>query len=114
MANYSQRCQSCGQLTQSNVAGRFCTRCGSPLSAPRVEAVPQGQSGRSVGAAYGLWALCLVGVAGLHRFYAGKPVTGILWLVTWGFLGLGSLFDLLLIPGMIERANFRRAVGTAW
>ncbi len=114
MANYSQRCPSCGQATQSNVVGRFCTRCGSQLSAPRAAALPPGQSGRSIGAAYALWALTLVGVAGVHRFYAGKPLTGILWLLTWGLLGVGSLFDLLLIPGMIERSNYRNAVGTAW
>ena len=60
---------------------------------------------RSVGAAYGLWALCLVGVAGIHRFYAGKPITGIIWLLTWGVFGIGSLIDLFLIGGMIDRKN---------
>ncbi|MBI5863212.1 MAG: TM2 domain-containing protein [Planctomycetes bacterium] len=64
---------------------------------------------RSMGAAYGLWALCLIGVAGVHRFYSGKYITGVIWFLTWGLLGLGSLLDLLLIPGMIERAN-RRAM----
>jgi TM2 domain-containing membrane protein YozV len=69
---------------------------------------------RSVGAAYGLWALCLVGVAGVHRFYAGKPVTGVVWLLTWGLLGLGLLIDLLLIPGMIERRNARFGLRATW
>ena len=64
---------------------------------------------RSVGVAYGLWALCIVGVAGIHRFYAGKPITGIIWLLTWGLLGIGLVIDLFLIPGMIEDANRRLA-----
>ncbi len=69
---------------------------------------------RSVGAAYGLWALCIVGVAGIHRFYAGKYVTGIIWLLTWGLFGIGSLIDLLLIPGMIEQRNYRHGEWTTW
>lgn len=69
---------------------------------------------RSVGAAYGLWALCLVGVAGVHRFYMGKWITGLIWLFTWGLLGLGSLIDLILIPEMVERRNARYGGQTAW
>lgn len=60
---------------------------------------------RSVGLAYGLWALCLVGAAGIHRFYAGKYITGAIWFLTWGLVGIGSFIDLFLIPGMIERQN---------
>lgn len=60
---------------------------------------------RSVGLAYGLWALCLLGFAGIHRFYAGKYITGIIWFLTWGIFGIGSLIDLFLISGMIEEAN---------
>ncbi len=69
---------------------------------------------RSVGAAYGLWALCLVGVAGVHRFYMGKWITGLIWLFTWGLVGIGSLIDLILIPGMIERRNARRGGYATW
>ncbi len=42
--------------------------------------------------------LCiLVGSLGIHRFYAGKIGTGILQLITLGFLGLWTLIDLILI-----------------
>jgi TM2 domain-containing membrane protein YozV len=69
---------------------------------------------RSVGVAYGLWALCIVGVAGVHRFYVGKWITGLIWLLTWGLLGLGSLIDLILIPGMVERWNWKYGLSTRW
>lgn len=59
----------------------------------------------SNGVAYLLWLCCCFGLCGLHRFYVGKPVSGLLWLFTIGLLGFGQLFDLLLIPGMIESAN---------
>lgn len=55
--------------------------------------------------AYILWLLCLVGLCGIHRMYAGKWITGIIWLLTGGLLLIGQLVDLFLIPGMIERAN---------
>ncbi len=61
----------------------------------------------STGIAYILWLACIFGFCGIHRFYAGKPLTGLLWLFTVGLLGLGQLIDLILIPGMIAKANLR-------
>lgn len=60
---------------------------------------------KSTGVAYLLWCLTFIGVAGIHRFYAGKWITGIIWLLTGGLFLIGQLVDLFLIPGMIERSN---------
>lgn len=42
--------------------------------------------------------LCLfLGPLGVHRFYAGKIGTGIVWILTLGCLGIGSTIDLVLL-----------------
>ena len=52
--------------------------------------------------------LCIfLGGIGVHRFYVGKIGTGILWLFTLGFFGIGSLIDLI----MIVCGNFKDANG---
>jgi TM2 domain-containing membrane protein YozV len=58
---------------------------------------------RSVAFSYGLWCLSLVGVCGVHRLYNRKPLSGILWLCTFGLFGIGQLIDLFLLPGMVEQ-----------
>jgi TM2 domain-containing membrane protein YozV len=60
--------------------------------------------------AYLLWLLTLLGFCGIHRFYLGKPLTGLLWFFTGGLCLVGQIIDLFLIPGMVEKAN-RRFVG---
>ena len=37
-----------------------------------------------------------LGGLGIHRFYVGKVRTGILWLFTMGFFGIGWFIDVLL------------------
>lgn len=66
----------------------------------------------NVGTSYILWALGLMGFAGVHRLYNRKFVTGFLWLFTGGLFGVGQFIDLFLIPGMVNEHNawlmFRR------
>lgn len=39
----------------------------------------------------------LVGYLGIHRFYAGKIASGILYLLTGGLFGIGWIVDIILI-----------------
>ena len=57
---------------------------------------------------YLLW---LFGFTGAHRFYFGKPISGVIWFFTLGLLGVGWLVDLFLIPSMERDAAKRFASG---
>jgi TM2 domain-containing membrane protein YozV len=37
------------------------------------------------------------GYLGIHRFYAGKPLTGILMLITLGGFGIWTVIDFIMI-----------------
>ena len=55
--------------------------------------------------AYMLWFLCVLGVCGAHRFYVGEIGWGVVYLLTFGFCGIGQFIDLFTIPGMVRRSN---------
>jgi TM2 domain-containing membrane protein YozV len=75
-----------------------------------VKYVPVGISNsHSIVLGYVFW---LLGFTGAHRFYFGKPLTGILWFFTFGLLGIGWLVDLFLIPSMDRAAGSRYRPGT--
>lgn len=42
----------------------------------------------------------------MQRFYNRRPVSGILYLLTFGICGLGQLIDLFLIPSFVESSNY--------
>jgi TM2 domain-containing membrane protein YozV len=57
--------------------------------------------------------LTFLGVFGIHRFYMGKWITGIIYLLTFGLFGLGLLYDLWTLNGQVSEINRReRLVGT--
>ena len=74
-----------------------------------VKYVPVGYADtHSKAVGYLLW---LIGFTGAHRFYYGRPLTGILWFFTLGLFGIGWLVDLFLIPSMDREADSRFLAG---
>lgn len=64
------------------------------------------------GTAYLIWCLCFFGVCGGQRLYTGNVASGLIYLFTFGFFGIGQLLDLALIPGMVDRRNaYLRGIG---
>lgn len=45
------------------------------------------------------------GIFGYHRFYYGRQLTGLLWMLTAGVFFIGWIVDAFLIPGMNRDAN---------
>lgn len=60
---------------------------------------------KSKGIAYLLWLISFFGWLGFHRFYLGKIGTGILWIITGGVFGIGSLIDLFTLGGQVDQYN---------
>ena len=49
--------------------------------------------------------LTFLGVFGIHRFYLGKWLTGIVYLLTFGLLGLGIIYDYWTLNGQVREVN---------
>ncbi|MBU6949750.1 TM2 domain-containing protein [Hahella sp. HN01] len=49
--------------------------------------------------------LTFLGFFGVHRFYMGKWLTGLLYLVTGGVFGLGILYDFWTLNDQISEVN---------
>ena len=63
---------------------------------------------KNTAVSYLLWLLGGFGVLGLHRFYLGRWVTGLIWLLSGGLMGIGAIIDLFLIPPMVRIENLSR------
>ena len=57
---------------------------------------------------YVLWVF---GFLGAHRFYFGKPITGTIWLFTFGLLFVGWFIDLFLMSSLERDAERRFVAG---
>ncbi len=53
-----------------------------------------------------------LGVFGIHRFYMGKVVTGLIWLFTGGFFLVGWIYDFLTLNEQVSEINARARLGT--
>lgn len=52
------------------------------------------------------WILqTFLGMFGVHRFYLGKYVTGLLWLCSLGIFGVGYLYDYFTLNGQVNERN---------
>jgi TM2 domain-containing membrane protein YozV len=54
--------------------------------------------------------LTFLGLLGIHRFYMGKIVTGLMYLVTGGLFGLGILYDFWTLNGQVSEINQREVM----
>jgi TM2 domain-containing membrane protein YozV len=66
------------------------------------------QNNHSLAIGYLLW---IFGFTGAHRFYYGRPISGTIYALTFGLLGIGWLIDLFLIPGMDRATDYRYVSG---
>lgn len=85
-------CKNCGKEISDNAA--ICIHCGCPVS--NNTCIINGSSSRKN------WLLTLLlcfffGSFGVHRYYAGKVVTGILMLITCGGCGIWTIIDFIVI-----------------
>lgn len=65
---------------------------------------------KSTAITYLLWFLGGFGVLGLHRFYLGRWVTGLIWLLTGGVFIIGAIVDIFLIPELVRVENLSRTL----
>ncbi|HMP79698.1 MAG TPA: TM2 domain-containing protein [Pirellulaceae bacterium] len=54
--------------------------------------------------------LCFAGWLGLHRFYQGKILTGLIYLFTFGLFGIGWVYDLCTLNEQVVDINQYRRI----
>ncbi len=85
--NQARYCPSCG--SKLNEQTLSCSKCDASFP---LEIKPSKKSGKTA-----LFLCVLLGIFGVHRFYVGKIITGIINLCTLGLFGIWVLIDLILI-----------------
>lgn len=104
-------CKKCGKEIAEGT--KFCPNCGANQEETKIvfesdNSTYYGPRSRfSRGLALLLSLIGCVGISGIHRLYVGKIGTGILWILTGGCFGIGTLVDII----MIALGSFKDADG---
>lgn len=104
-------CRKCGEKMLEDAF--YCLACGNTFDSletdwegARKRVLNTGKTyKRPIDISVGVWknkwislVLCIfLGVFGVHRFYEEKKITGLIYLFTFGILGIGWFFDMVLI-----------------
>ncbi|PWL01872.1 TM2 domain-containing protein [Hallerella porci] len=98
----AQFCRFCSAAMEDGSS--FCRKCGKKVDFASANTTQQTSEPFAeppmIGEKDNLITLLLaifLGTLGVHRFYEGKIVTGILWLLTGGLLSVGWIIDIILI-----------------
>lgn len=91
-------CSNCGKPVEDGT--KFCPECGASLQPePRKPSNINNEDRWLVT----LLLSILVGSLGVHRFYTGNVVTGVLMLLTCGGCGVWTIIDIVMIAGNTYR-----------
>lgn len=85
-------CPKCGKQVQAGDSN-FCPVCGQRLSEKRQKVYYVSEKSKTTAVILAL--IGFLGIAGLHRFYVGKVVSGALYLATGGLFGIGTIYDII-------------------
>lgn len=58
--------------------------------------------------------LTFLGPFGIHRFYLGKVLTGVVYLLTGGLFFFGVLYDFVTLNNQVSERNYELQVGEGW
>lgn len=94
-------CPNCGKPVTGET--NFCPECGAPLKIANYQNQPDSNRTNEDRWLIALILCILVGSLGVHRFYTGNIVTGVLMLITLGGCGVWTIIDLIMIAANTYR-----------
>lgn len=94
-------CPNCGKPVTGGT--NFCPECGAPLKIANYQNQPASNRANEDRWLIALILCILVGSLGVHRFYTGNIVTGVLMLITLGGCGVWTIIDLIMIAANTYR-----------
>lgn len=94
-------CPNCGKPVTGET--NFCPECGAPLKIANYQNQPASNRTNEYRWLIALILCILVGSLGVHRFYTGNIVTGVLMLITLGGCGVWTIIDLIMIAANTYR-----------